>query len=223
MSHSASQADRSRPIQTPASLDGPTSRRATSPPPVKPVVVTAEAPVKPLVAEADVPLSSPKPKATIPSSHIPEPSVVDDATSSDDGDDDIPSDIIDRMIFQQILDLDDSDSKEFSFEMTAAYIVQAGETFDNMDAALSKKDLVELSRLGHYLKGSSAAIGIWRVQASCERIQHYGQLRDEESGGVTLSVADALSKIKETIEQTKKENAQAEVWLREYYKDEFAA
>lgn len=35
-------------------------------------------------------------------------------------------------------------------------------------------NLSELSTLGHFLKGSSASLGLEKVQASCEKIQHYG-------------------------------------------------
>ncbi|KDQ25418.1 hypothetical protein PLEOSDRAFT_1046185 [Pleurotus ostreatus PC15] len=152
------------------------------------------------------------------SQHTSEDDLADDET--DDGDDNIPSDIIDKEIFNQILDLDDGDTKEFSFEMTAAYLVQAKETFVNMDRALLAKDLHELSRLGHYLKGSSAAIGIKKVQASCEKIQHCG---DNAVGESKLGQAEALQKITQMVSQAKKENEKAEEWLHIYYKDEMEA
>lgn len=38
-----------------------------------------------------------------------------------------------------------------------------------------RKDLQSLSKLGHFLKGSSAALGIQRVRTSCEKIQHVGK------------------------------------------------
>jgi len=40
-----------------------------------------------------------------------------------------------------------------------------------------KKDgdyLKTLSELGHFLKGSSATLGLTKVKDSCEKIQHYG-------------------------------------------------
>ena len=85
----------------------------------------------------------------------------------------------------------------------------------------SKKDLSKLSSLGHYLKGSSAALGVARVQASCERIQHYGQLRDEEAGTDLTSEA-ALQKIEPLLGRVKKEYAVAEAWLKKWYHDNCA-
>ncbi|GME85961.1 unnamed protein product [[Candida] boidinii] len=38
----------------------------------------------------------------------------------------------------------------------------------------SEDPLKKLSSLGHYLKGSAAALGLHKVQAECERIQNYG-------------------------------------------------
>jgi HPt (histidine-containing phosphotransfer) domain-containing protein len=79
------------------------------------------------------------------------------------------------------------------------------------------KDLAKLSSLGHFLKGSSAALGVSKVQASCEQVQHYGDLRDEDAGR-DLSPPEALAKIDVTLKRVKVEYAAAEKWLKEYYK-----
>lgn len=79
------------------------------------------------------------------------------------------------------------------------------------------KDLAKLSSLGHFLKGSSAALGVAKVQASCERIQHYGQRRDEEAG-VNISDEEALSKIESLLVNVKKEYEDAEKWLKDWYR-----
>lgn len=47
-----------------------------------------------------------------------------------------PGDVIDMETFEQILELDDGDSREFSHEMVKAYFVQAQSTFEEMEAAL---------------------------------------------------------------------------------------
>ena len=80
----------------------------------------------------------------------------------------------------------------------------------------AKKDLVELSSLGHFLKGSSAALGVFKVQSSCEKIQNFGQLRDD-SGPITE--AEAIAKIRESILRAKKEYGIAEGWLKAFLKD----
>ncbi|KAF8635902.1 hypothetical protein AX15_000081 [Amanita polypyramis BW_CC] len=125
-------------------------------------------------------------------------------------------DIIDMETFQQILELDeDDDDREFSTGMVDAYFEQAISTFEDMDAALSDKDLKKLSSLGHFLKGSSAALGVSKVKLSCERIQHYGQCRDEELDKDLLE-KEALDKIGSLLETVKEDYASAERWLKEW-------
>jgi osomolarity two-component system phosphorelay intermediate protein YPD1 len=46
-----------------------------------------------------------------------------------------PNEIIDREVFNQVLELDEDD-EDFSKEMVDAYFVQADKTFKSMDAAL---------------------------------------------------------------------------------------
>jgi HPt (histidine-containing phosphotransfer) domain-containing protein len=76
--------------------------------------------------------------------------------------------------------------------------------------------LAKLSSLGHFLKGSSAALGVHKVQASCEKIQHYGQLRDEEESK-DLTSSDALGKIEPLLGTVKDEYAAAEKWMKAWY------
>lgn len=76
----------------------------------------------------------------------------------------------------------------------------------------------ELSTLGHFLKGSSAAIGLEKVQASCEKIQHYGAKRDEEAKK-DLKPEDALDKIKNQLGQLRKEYAEAKKSLEDWFRE----
>ncbi|OBZ71399.1 Multistep phosphorelay regulator 1 [Grifola frondosa] len=106
-----------------------------------------------------------------------------DADAEDEDEDEFDTQsAIDMETFHQILDLDEDDTHDFSFGMAEAYFSQANTTFVDMDEALKNEDLTKLSSLGHFLKGSSAALGVAKVQASCEQIQHYGALRDEDTG-----------------------------------------
>jgi HPt (histidine-containing phosphotransfer) domain-containing protein len=81
-----------------------------------------------------------------------------------------------------------------------------------------EKELLKLSELGHFLKGSSAALGIYRVQAACEKMQHYGELRDEEANK-DLTPAVALERIDGLISEVKTEYADAAKWLKKWYRD----
>ncbi|KAI0092302.1 histidine-phosphotransfer domain, HPT domain-containing protein, partial [Irpex rosettiformis] len=126
--------------------------------------------------------------------------------------------VVDMDTFEQILELDEDDEREFSSEMVWQYFEQAEQAFADMDTKLEEKSLSALSSLGHYLKGSSAALGVARVQATCERIQHYGQRWDEDKK-VALSEKAALDKITESIKCGRGEYKEAKAWLQAWYKE----
>lgn len=118
--------------------------------------------------------------------------------------------------FQQLLELDEDDTHDFSRGMVDAYFSQAESTFDDMDQALKSSDLPKLSSLGHFLKGSSATLGVSRVEQSCQKIQHYGEKKNE---GKDLSDTEALSRIGELLGKVKVDFRTAEEWLQKWYED----
>jgi len=124
-----------------------------------------------------------------------------------------PNAAIDRNVFDQVLELDEDDEL-FSKDMVDAYSVQADKTFKDMDVALAQKNLPELSSLGHFLKGSSAALGVSKVQQSCEHIQHYGQLQE---GTASLTESEAIVKITKCLARAREEYKEAKVWLDWFY------
>jgi osomolarity two-component system phosphorelay intermediate protein YPD1 len=81
-------------------------------------------------------------------------------------------------------------------------------------ASRARNDLAELSSLGHFLKGSSAALGVSKVQLSCENIQHFGQLRE---GNAFITEAEAIGKITKSIAHAREEYADAKTWLEWFY------
>jgi HPt (histidine-containing phosphotransfer) domain-containing protein len=125
-------------------------------------------------------------------------------------------DMVDMETFQQILELDEDGTREFSRGMSWAYFSQVDTTFKDMDKAFEAKNLKKLSELGHFLKGSSAALGVSKVQASCEKIQHYGALRDEEEDK-DLSEGAALDKIERLLGTVKEEYSAASEWMKRWY------
>ncbi len=92
---------------------------------------------------------------------------------------------------------------------------QSSLTSAHIDSAA--RDLPKLSSLGHFLKGSSAALGVAKVQASCERMQHYGQRRDESNEN-DLDEEQALSLIRPLLSNVKLEYKDAKAWLQLWYK-----
>jgi osomolarity two-component system phosphorelay intermediate protein YPD1 len=129
-------------------------------------------------------------------------------------------DTIDASTFEQILEMDeDEDEREFSKSIVYDFFTQAESTFVKMDTSVEKKDLKTLSELGHFLKGSSATLGLSKVKDSCEKIQHYGQKKDE-TGTKDITEEVALKKLEDIIKQTKDEFHEVEKVLKEFYNDE---
>lgn len=79
------------------------------------------------------------------------------------------------------------------------------------------RDLDELSSLGHFLKGSSATLGLTKVKDSCERIQHYGAKKDTTGTINEPDEAKCLSLIRTTLEEVKEEYQDAAALLKRFY------
>lgn len=89
--------------------------------------------------------------------------------------DNIPNEIINWSILNEIISMDDDDPN-FSKSLITQYFDQVIQTFNSMEEQLhTTRDLKELDSLGHFLKGSSAALGLQRIAWVCERIQNLGR------------------------------------------------
>ncbi|KAI9635160.1 histidine phosphotransferase [Dioszegia hungarica] len=135
--------------------------------------------------------------------------------------------VIDLEVFQQIRDMDEEDDdgsgdeepNAFSRGIVWGFFEQAEQTFKQLEDALAKKELVKLSSLGHFLKGSSAALGIIKVQDACEKIQHYGNKRDEEAGE-DLTEPEALKRISDQFLICIKEYRLGKAYLQGLYEED---
>jgi len=128
------------------------------------------------------------------------------------------NELIDHDVFSQILDMDEEGDNEFSRSIVYNYFEQAENTFSEMDAALKQGDLPNLSRLGHFLKGSSAALGVKNVKIMCERIQHYGSLKDD-TGVNPIEEKNAINLITDCLETAKEEYYTANSYLKDFYEE----
>lgn len=68
-----------------------------------------------------------------------------------------------------------------------------------------EKYLDQLSSRGHFLKGSSATLGLVRIRDACEKIQHYGAMKDEDGMKDLPSQDEALDRISKIVDQLKEE------------------
>lgn len=69
------------------------------------------------------------------------------------------------------------------------------------------ENLDELSKLGHFLKGSSATLGFTKVKDECEKIQHYGHNKNEtgevdepDNNKCLRLIADSVAEAKRAYE-----------------------
>ncbi|KAH8428316.1 Hpt domain-containing protein [Aspergillus melleus] len=128
------------------------------------------------------------------------------------------TDLIDQNTFDQILEMDDDDDdREFSKGIVFGFFDQAESTFDKMEKALEEKKLAELSSLGHFLKGSSATLGLIKVKDACEKIQHFGAGKDETGSTDEPDDEVSLKNIQKTLTQAKKDYKEVEKFLRKYF------
>lgn len=98
------------------------------------------------------------------------------------------SELINWTIFQELL-LMDEDEEGFALVLVQTFVQQANDTFQQIhdllvDTTAHNTDtLAKLSSLGHYLKGSAAALGLQKVQDECERMQNYGKREGQGPDG----------------------------------------
>jgi len=127
-------------------------------------------------------------------------------------------DNIDPATFEQILEMDEDDpTREFSKGIVFGFFEQAESTFEKIDEHLKSRDLAQLSSLGHFLKGSSATLGLTKVKDSCEKIQWYGMHKDADGSNDEPSDEVCLTKIKESLAEAKVDYREVEKALKTYY------
>jgi HPt (histidine-containing phosphotransfer) domain-containing protein len=79
------------------------------------------------------------------------------------------------------------------------------------------KNLGELSRLGHFLKGSSATLGFTRIKDSCQVIQQYGNNQTID-GAPELDDEVCFDKVKEALETVKEDKAVLEKKMHDFFR-----
>lgn len=130
------------------------------------------------------------------------------------------NDIIDLATFEQIREMDDDDNDDFSRAIVMGFLDQADETFTKMDISLKDKDLDQLSSLGHFLKGSSATLGLIKVKDFCEAIQHYGGRKDETGTKDMPDDDHCLLSIETALKQMRDEYSKVRAYFFSIYPEE---
>jgi osomolarity two-component system phosphorelay intermediate protein YPD1 len=128
--------------------------------------------------------------------------------------------LIEWLVFSELLAMDE-DEEGFSYGLFETFIQQFNETFVEIDENLKLKNFEKLSNLGHYLKGSAAALGLVKISNQCERIQNYGHKDDFDNfhvDGVAENSDEFWIKlIEDAVRAAKTDFAESEAALNEYF------
>eukprot|EP00126_Sphaerothecum_destruens_P007619 Sdes_comp19917_c0_seq1m12342 len=73
--------------------------------------------------------------------------------------------------FQEVVDMG---GVEFMNNMLSDFFLQAESKFPEFQSLFSSKDFSAISRLGHFLRSSSATLGLARIQHICSQLQKLG-------------------------------------------------
>ena len=100
--------------------------------------------------------------------------------------------IVDETTFSQLLEIDDLD---FAKTIVEEFFQQAKELIPRLDSLFAEKDWDALKKLGHHLKGSSAAVGAANIRDICDSIQHFDMFTKDRDPTVYLRrKVDSLKK-----------------------------
>ncbi|KNE72567.1 hypothetical protein AMAG_17009 [Allomyces macrogynus ATCC 38327] len=104
----------------------------------------------------------------------------------------------------------------FSQSLVDNFFEQADGTLKEMQLSLASQNLEALSRQGHFLKGSAAALGIVKLKRAFEKIQYLGQGKDETGAG-SSAPDQALARIAQLMNDVDAALAEAHRAFAAYY------
>eukprot|EP00128_Syssomonas_multiformis_P007302 Colp12_sorted_trinity150504_noHs@31798 len=87
--------------------------------------------------------------------------------------------IINEAIFESLMSCDDDAS--FVTDLVTQYFQQVADKTKEMHQLLEAKNLEAFAKVAHFVKSSSATIGVERVQSVCTYLQQYGQAGANQS------------------------------------------
>ncbi|GEQ68343.1 hypothetical protein JCM33374_g2011 [Metschnikowia sp. JCM 33374] len=118
------------------------------------------------------------------------------------------SGLVDWSIFSELVAMDE-DEEGFSKGLFQTFVDQFKDTFKEIDENVHSKNLDKLSSLGHYLKGSAAALGLTTIAEQCERIQNYGHKNNFDNVKLPNASTDAS-----TSPDSSEEDSPDDLWVR---------
>ncbi|KNE70273.1 hypothetical protein AMAG_20072 [Allomyces macrogynus ATCC 38327] len=127
----------------------------------------------------------------------------------------LPADVVDMATFEELLEMDEDDPG-FSQSLVENFFEQTEDVLKEMQRSLALRNLDALSRQGHFLKGSAAAIGIIELRKAFERIQYLGQGKVESDAG-PITPDQALAQIEQLMGDVSVDLAEARRAFAAYY------
>ncbi|OBA23189.1 histidine-phosphotransfer domain, HPT domain-containing protein [Metschnikowia bicuspidata var. bicuspidata NRRL YB-4993] len=109
------------------------------------------------------------------------------------------SGLVDWPVFSELVAMDE-DEEGFSKGLFQTFVDQFEDTFKEIDENVQQENLDKLLSLGHYLKGSAAALGLTSIAEQCERIQNYGHRHNFDNVKLPPSQAGSAAGDDETSE-----------------------
>lgn len=80
-----------------------------------------------------------------------------------------------------------------------------------------EKDFESLNQLSHFLKGSAATLGLWRIRDGCEKIQNLSAGRHLHNPRDEAADNKAFEEITSLVNETVIESGTCETLLRKFY------
>lgn len=133
------------------------------------------------------------------------------------------SGLVDWQVFSELVAMDE-DEEGFCQGLFQTFVDQFKDTFKEIDENIKVKDLNKLSSLGHYLKGSAAALGLTTIAEQCERMQNYGHRNNFDNYKIKgLKESDDefwIKLIEDTMEKAKDGFQKSKAALNSYFDDD---
>ncbi|KAM0245734.1 hypothetical protein ACHAP5_005220 [Fusarium lateritium] len=89
------------------------------------------------------------------------------------------NDLFDFGTLDQILEMDDEGSHEFTVGICEGFCGQVEQFIARLEMALGRSDLREIGDLADYLRGSAATAGAIKVHDTAQKLRHLAYNRDE--------------------------------------------
>lgn len=134
------------------------------------------------------------------------------------------SGLVEWSVFSELVAMDE-DEEGFSKGLFQTFVDQFQDTLTEIDENVGSKNLDKLSSLGHYLKGSAAALGLTTISSQCERIQNYGHKVNFDNFELGTEKEDNsdefwLALIDDAVQKAKNGFSKSKAALEEYFGEE---